>query len=79
MPAEALAVYERLVEQQVGFTNKHGYAAACRLVARMGPLRARRGEGAAHRAYVEALLARHRAKRSFVAMLRGAATSAGPS
>jgi hypothetical protein len=43
----------------------------------MGPLRARPGEAAAHRAYVEALLARHRAKRSFVAMLRGAATSAG--
>ncbi len=79
MPGEALAAYERLVEQQVGLTNKHGYAAACRLVARMGPLRARRGEAAAHRAYVEALLARHRAKRSFVAMLRKAATSAGPS
>ena len=79
MPDEALAVYERLVEQQVGLTNKHGYAVACRLVARMGPLRARRGEGAAHRAYVEALLARHRAKRSFVAMLRGAAISARPS
>ena len=63
----------------MGLTSKHGYAAACRLAARMGPLRARRGEGAAHRAYVEALLARHRAKRSFVAMLRGAANSAGPS
>ena len=60
-------------------TSRHGYATACRLVARMAALRARRVEQAAQRAYAEALLARHRAKRSFVAMLRGAAASAGPS
>ncbi len=78
LPQEALAVYERLVEQQVGLTNKHGYAVACRLVARMAALRARGGEQAIHRAYEETLLARHRAKRNFVAMLRGAAASAGP-
>lgn len=78
MPQEALAAYERLVERQVGLTNKHGYAAARRLVARMVALRADRGEESTHRAYVETLLARYRAKRSFVAMLRGAAASVGP-
>ncbi|MFC7556409.1 SWIM zinc finger domain-containing protein [Pseudoroseomonas wenyumeiae] len=71
LPGEALTVYERQAEQQVGLTNKHGYAAACRLITRMAALRARLGDQAAHQAYVEALLARHRAKRSFVAMLRG--------
>jgi uncharacterized Zn finger protein len=74
MPGEALAVYERLVEQQVGLTNRHGYTQACHLVARMAPLRVARGEAAIHRAYVESLLARHRAKRNFVAMLRGMAS-----
>jgi uncharacterized Zn finger protein len=75
LPHEALAVYERQAEQQVGLTNKHGYAAACRLIARMAALRARLGNQATHQAYVEALLERHRAKRSFVAMLRGAGGS----
>jgi hypothetical protein len=75
MPQEALTVYERQAEQQVGLTNKHGYAAACRLIARMAPLRARLGDKAAHQAYVGALLERHRAKRSFVAMLRRAVGS----
>jgi uncharacterized Zn finger protein len=77
MPGDALAVYERLVEQQVALADKHGYAQACHLVARMRPLRVVRGEAAVHRAYVEALLARHRAKRSFVTMLRGAAAPSG--
>jgi hypothetical protein len=79
MPGEALTVYERQAEQQVGLTNKHGYAAACRLIARMAVLQARLGNQAAHQAYVEALLARHRANRSFVAMLRGAAGSGASS
>jgi hypothetical protein len=79
VPGEALTVYERQVEQQVGLANKHGYAAACRLIARMAALRARLGEKAAHQAYVEALLERHRAKRSFVAMLRGVVGSGATS
>ncbi|MGG5889676.1 SWIM zinc finger family protein [Falsiroseomonas sp. HC035] len=69
-PADAIAVYQRLAEAQVGLTNKHGYADACRLVGRIAAVRARIGEDGAQRAYVEDLLARHRAKRNFVAMLR---------
>lgn len=74
MPGEALTAYERLVEQQVGLTNKHGYTQACHLVARMAPLRVARGEAVLHRTYIASLLARHRAKRNFVAMLRGMAS-----
>lgn len=69
-PAEAIAVYQRLVEAQVGLTNKHGYAEACRLIGRIAAVRARLGEDRAQQTYVEELLTRHRAKRNFVAMLR---------
>jgi tetratricopeptide (TPR) repeat protein len=70
-PADAIAVYQRLAEAQVGLTNKHGYAEACRLIGRVATVRARLGEDQTQRAYIEDLLARHRAKRNFVAMLRG--------
>jgi hypothetical protein len=78
MSDEALAACGLLVGRQSGLTGRHG-CPAHRLVARMAALRARRGERAAHPACAEALLARHQPKRRFVAMLRGAVTSAGPS
>ncbi len=81
MPEEALGAYAALVEWQVGLANRQGYAEACRLVARMGALRGRSGEGAAataQRRFVEDLLRRHAAKRSFVAMLREATDAAPP-
>ncbi|WP_207540465.1 SWIM zinc finger family protein [Sabulicella rubraurantiaca] len=76
-PADAIAVYERLAEAQVRLTNKHGYAEACRLIGRIAAVRARLGEDRAQQAYVEDLLARHRAKRNFVAMLRETGGGAG--
>jgi hypothetical protein len=75
---DALAVQARLVEQQIGLTGKPGYAEACRLTARMARLRAGRGEAALHQDHVEALLLRHKAKRSFAAMLREAAETPNP-
>jgi uncharacterized Zn finger protein len=69
-PADAISVYQRLAEAQVGLTNKAGYVEACRLIGRIAEVRARLGEDGAQRAYVEDLLVRHRAKRNFVAMLR---------
>jgi len=69
-PDDALAVYARLAEAKVGKTNNGGYAEACRLIERMGALRARRRETAAHAAFVADMLTRHKAKRNFVAMLR---------
>lgn len=77
-PEDALAVYARLVEQQIGFTSKLGYTEGCRLIARMARLRAARGETALHQDYVESLLLRHKAKRSFAAMLREAAATPKP-
>ncbi|MBV1797584.1 SWIM zinc finger domain-containing protein [Siccirubricoccus sp. G192] len=77
-PEDALAVYARLVEQQIGLTSKPGYTEACRLIARMARLRAARGETALHQDYVESLLLRHKAKRSFAAMLREAAATPKP-
>jgi hypothetical protein len=76
-PADAIAVYHRLAEAQVGLTNKHGYAEACRLIGRIAVIRARLGEDGAQRAYVEDLLVRHRAKRNFVAKLRETGGAAG--
>lgn len=76
MPEAALTAYAGLVERQIAQANKQGHAAACRLVARMGALRAQRGEAAEHDAFVAGLSQRHAAKRSFVTMLREA--GAGP-
>ncbi len=79
MPEEALGAYAAIVERQVGLINRQGYAEACRLVARMGAPRGRRDEvAAAQRGFVEDLLRRHAAKRSFVAMLRDATGAAPP-
>ena len=69
MSARALDAYIALAERQIGIANKYGYQAACRLITRMGDLRARLGQAGKHRAYVDDLLRRHAAKRSFVALL----------
>jgi hypothetical protein len=76
-PADAISVYQRLAEAQVGLTNKGGYAEACQLISRIAEVRARIGDDGVQRAYVEDLLVRHRAKRNFVAMLRARAGAAG--
>lgn len=67
---DALSVYARLAELKVGKANNGGYAEACRLIERMGALRDRRQESAAHIAFITGMLTRHKAKRNFVAMLR---------
>jgi uncharacterized Zn finger protein len=76
-PEDALGAYAELAERQIALANRGGYTEACRLIARMGALRAAAGEEAAHRAYVADLLSRHEAKRSFAAMLAEVAGSGG--
>lgn len=72
-PAEALGAYAHIVERLLRNTGRSIYEEACRIIARMGVLRGRLGEAAAHLAYVEDLMARHKAKRTFVKMLRDTA------
>ena len=77
VPARALDAYTVLAERQIGIANKYGYQAACRLITRIGDLRTRLGQtdkqqAGKHRAYVDDLLRRHAAKRSFVALLHTA-------
>lgn len=72
MPERSLGAYTALTERQIGTTNKHGYHAACDLIARIGDLRARLGQTGEHTAYLGDLLRRYAAKRSFVALLRAA-------
>ncbi len=68
-PHDALGTYAAAAERQIALTNKGGYGEACRLIKRMEALRATLDEKETHRAYVADLLERHRAKRSFVAMV----------
>jgi len=75
-PDDALAVYARLAEQQIGLVDKNGYREACRLLGRMRAVQAARGNAKAFSAHLDAMLLRHKAKRNFVAMLRETFVSA---
>jgi len=77
LPEEALTAYARLVEGHIGRTSRSGYEAACALLNRMRRLRTGLGQDAAHREHLEQLATLHKAKRTFVQMLRGQA-NAGP-
>ncbi|MEO3475334.1 DUF6880 family protein [Roseomonas sp. CAU 1739] len=74
-PDDALQTYAAVAERQIALANKGGYGEACRLIKRMEVLRTTAGDKEAHRAYVAEILERHRAKRSFVAMLAEATAS----
>jgi tetratricopeptide (TPR) repeat protein len=65
LPGEAVAAYRRAVERQIGLTNRGAYEAAWRLLVRLAAIETP-GE---HAAFVDALGARHRAKRSLLPML----------
>ena len=65
LPGKAAHVYRAVVERQIGLTGRRGYEEACRLLGRLAALE----PAAEHAAYVAALRARHRAKRSLLPML----------
>lgn len=65
LPQEAASAYRAVVERQISETNRGGYEAACRLLVRLAALE----PPADHAAYVGALRARHRMKRSLLPML----------
>ncbi len=75
-PADALAAYAQRVEQLAVNTN---YDDACRLIARMRVIRDRRGETKAHAAWLAELMARHKAKRNFMKLLRAQGAGTPPS
>lgn len=65
LPGEAARAYRAVIERQIGLTDRRGYEEACRLLGRLAALE----PAAEHAAYVAALRARYRAKRSLVPML----------
>lgn len=68
-PHEALATYERHVEDLVGRGGQPNYQEAARLLARMADVRRRLGDEGGHAAYVADLKTRHKAKRNFMKLL----------
>lgn len=65
LPGEAARAYRAVIERQIGLTDRRGYEEACRLLGRLATLE----PATEHAAYVAALRARYRAKRSLVPML----------
>jgi hypothetical protein len=69
-PSDALDVYAQLVEQKLRYAAQHAYESACQLIERMRIVRNRLDQSPEHQAWVEALAARHKAKRNFLKLLR---------
>ncbi|MBN8928025.1 MAG: hypothetical protein J0H19_15540 [Rhodospirillales bacterium] len=78
MPTEALEVYAAAVELRIGSMTRPDYEEASRLIVRMGAIRERHRQAAAHRDYLLDLIHRHGGKRSFVRLLQDAVAAAGP-
>lgn len=70
-PQEALSAYAALVERHVARTGRTGYEAACAIISRMALVRSGLSQDAIHLDYVEELAVHHKAKRTFVQLLRG--------
>jgi len=69
-PAHAWKVFARHVEASVSRGGRNNYEEACRYIARIGHLRAGLAEQDAHAAWVDDLALRHKAKRTFLELLR---------
>jgi uncharacterized Zn finger protein len=70
-PLDAVPIYQREVEHQVGFKRNDAYREAAALVRGIGRLLERAGRGADLAPYLADLRARHRLKRNFIAALDG--------
>lgn len=69
-PAEALAAYAVRVEQLVGLGGNSSYQDACRFIGRMGVIQDRLGESGVHAVWLDEIMARHKAKRNFIKLLK---------
>jgi uncharacterized Zn finger protein len=69
-PAHAWKAFAGHVETVVSCGGRDNYKEACRYIERIGRLRAVLGEQAAHAAWANELVLRHKAKRTFVELLR---------
>jgi uncharacterized Zn finger protein len=69
-PAHAWKAFAGHVEMVVSRGGRDNYMEACRYIERIGRLRAVLSEQAAHAAWVNELAARHKAKRTFLELLR---------
>lgn len=76
-PDEALDAYAKLVEAAVQTTTAGGYVEACKMIARMGAVRARLGRSGEQASYVDALALKHKGKRNFVKQLQAVAAAEG--
>jgi uncharacterized Zn finger protein len=65
----ALDVHAELVERTVARTNRGAYEEACRLLDHMAGLRERSGRTSEHRAHLQDLARRHKAKRILIKLL----------
>mgnify|MGYP000851142808 CR=1 FL=1 len=72
-PLDAISVYEREVERQVGQKTTHTYETAIARIAHIGTLYEQAGDPASFTAYVADVRHRHRAKTKFLKLLGQAA------
>jgi uncharacterized Zn finger protein len=64
-PHEALAIYRRQAEEEIGQRGRNHYRTACRSLTKVRDLYRQVGEGAGWDAYVAGLRQRHRTLRAF--------------
>lgn len=67
--AAALKAYTQLVERLVGHGGRDNYAAAVKIVERMGRIRKRIGMADKHTAYLNEVTSRYKAKQAFIKLL----------
>jgi hypothetical protein len=77
-PAEALTAYAGRVEQRARVGGREAYADACQIIQRMARISERVGEREAHDRWLAELKLRHKAKRTFMALLNDPGNSDRP-
>jgi len=68
-PGDAVPIYRRLIEIEVGHTNNSAYEEAIKLVKRLKPLLARLDNPEDFKQYIALLRAKYKAKRNFIKLL----------
>lgn len=72
---KALQVYEAMAEQSVRSGVQSGYESGCERIRQIGRIRERLGQQGLHRAFLDAMRERHKAKRNFIKLLDALARS----
>ncbi len=68
-PADAADIYQNLAEGAVAATNRQSYQRACSLVPKIQALRKAAGQSDGFATWLDGLRRKHKAKRSFIALL----------